>query len=274
MKFNRSRIKIALILFGLFALFACLSNTSKEVTSTSVTTGNPTGIHIQFEPDSPFVTKSGRVEIFAVTQLPVPSYQPLPLAIIPFEKSKEVWVDSSIFKSIPDSIWPASSIEGDSVFKFNIIVAAENSGAIFYDFGFNRRTNKFTASIDHFPLKGGAISISESLKPYFDLYCHIDPQTLSPTKHHFLFIKGTGFITKGSAGNFTFKSLPMGTYRPTHIPIPDDKNGTVSVHDYLFIYDLLSPVSTGESNEVTIRGVIDSVAYSDSLMAVLNPGPR
>ncbi len=145
MAFIRTRTRIVFTLLCAVALYACLQSSAPVISSTSVTTGNPTGIRIIFRKDSLPISLNGKVEVFATTQIPVPGYSPDPLLKINLVEASDVEIEESSIQAIPDSLWPAKSIEGDSVRKFNVVISSDSLGSILEGFHFQK--NKHGALI-------------------------------------------------------------------------------------------------------------------------------
>ncbi|HKP94593.1 MAG TPA: hypothetical protein VJ385_02440 [Fibrobacteria bacterium] len=254
--------------------FACMvsQDRGRNSASTSVTTGNPTGIKLIFQKDSLPTPIFGTVDVFATTQIPVPSYQPLPLLRIHVSGATELFLDSADFITIPDSTWPKALVGNDSTLHFNIVVTCDKGGAIIRDFRYQKFDGSTLASKLRDPIyENESLLEFVDLVPLVEIKCHIDTQTINPYKTHYLFQRGTGFFAVGKNGFFYFPSLPMGSYNLSKISFPDGAHGPGSSNDYLFILGYAPPASPGILNELSFVGVTDSVSLSDSLKAMLKP---
>jgi hypothetical protein len=225
---TRNRIKIIIILFFSIALFACLQNDGQHLTSTSETSGNPTGLRILFRKDSHPISLNGTLEIFAATQIPVPGYSPAPLMGVNLEGAESVEIEASAIQSIPDSLWPAKSVEGDSIRNFNVVVSGDSFGLILKGIGL--RKGKVGPDF----LKSGTIlpNIDEHAEVEADLVQLMayvgktDTNRFSLFHEYYLFIYGTGFVAKAEQGVFKIAYLPMGQHDAFFLPLPKGERPT------------------------------------------------
>jgi hypothetical protein len=267
--FIRSRLKILLFLLCLVALFACLRNAGQEVTSTSVTTGNPTGIKVVFKRESVPVSLNGTVDIYAADQIPVEGYSPDPLLRISLNKSQSIEIGSESIDSIEDSLWPVKSVEGDSIKKFNVVVTGDSLGLILEGYGFRKR--KGGTGFDFFKngnvlASGGAtIQVAADLVPLTDYVCKTDTNRLafSSIAVYHLFIYGTGYKAKGEAGVFKLSKLPIGQHNAHLIKLPG-RDHLTSGQDSASVFNLIGGLNT--ANDSIYRGSEhDRVELPDSL---------
>ncbi len=246
---------VVLILMGL----GC----DMQTAGTSVGTGNPTEIQVAFTQDVAGTPLSGRLELYATTQIPVPGFHPSPLATVAFSHADKVAITSDALKNVADSLWPAGSVEGDSIYHFNLVVMGDSAGAVVRDFGWNKLSKGFTVVTG--ALRSGDVeAISVGLKPWAPAAVRIDSAELSPNKDNYLFLYGTGFSARGVGGRFDFSALPPGAQNAYLISLPthaDDASGA----DSLFIYGLKSSIQAGGTNSVGVGTFVGEVPLPDSL---------
>lgn len=208
---------------------------------------------------------TGSLELYASTQIPVPGFRPEPLASFPIASVDEFALDSTAFTGIPDSLWPARSVFGDSLVKFNVLMAGKDSGSLLTGFLFNRQNKTFARSVNEIvQTNDKTLTSYVDLRHYDTLSIHIDPETLSPASINYFFVYGSPIIGKAdTAGNFQLNA-PQGTYSLSWLPI-EGPNGIGSTQDSAWIYKLRYEATTGIPMENAISSIIGVVALPDSL---------
>jgi hypothetical protein len=265
MNFMRSRLKLVLILLCIASFFACLRNVGQEVTSTSVTTGNPSGIRLVFKKDSLPVSLNGKVEIFAMTQIPVHGFSPNPLLIYRLENASSIEIEGKSIESIPDSLWPAGSLEGDSIWKFNAVISGDSEGSVVKGMAFKKAMNgSGFARPGLFSEFDSHTEASVTLSGLLNYVGKMDTNRLSFYRDHYIFIYGTGFSAKEEHGLFKFTGLPVGYHEAFLLPLPGSKDGQASGEDSAAVYTLNSVLST-EIDSLYRGTLFEMVELPDSL---------
>jgi hypothetical protein len=252
-----------ILLLGLALLhIACFETKAPDdvVTGTSTTSGNPTEIQLGFVDGS--IEHAGNVEIYASSQIPVPGFQPDPLLRFQVKGDKEYRLLASDFSSITDSLWPKSSREGDSIFRFNLVVMSDSKGAILHGLGYRPASASF-AIPDSMKTPGdteGAVMVWVDLKKRVGYKGFINPLKLNWDKLHFLFIPGTGYYAKSDSGNFDFSGLPEGRYKVNFISVPNKDIALGSTGDSTNIYFVDRSLSGAAVDTLTITGVEERIS--------------
>lgn len=239
----------SLALASVIALAHC---TDDRLAGSSVTTGNPTEIQVGFTGENGPAALSGRVEIYAATQIPVPGFRPEPLGRFVVVGTSFA-LTANHFANIADSMWAEGSLVGDSLARFNLVFADANSGAILRDMAIRLKDRKFDLKEGTFtPGMDGAVSVQTGIKPYAAYEVVMDSVAMSISRFHFLFLQGSPWYAAESTGVFRFPALPLDAYRLSYVAVPNKANAPVSVMDSLSIYTLDRPVQTGST--AVIRG--------------------
>jgi hypothetical protein len=217
-------MKRAYTALSLCLLFiACLGEKgSGPHSSTSVTTGNPTGIIFNFKWNSAPVSLDGKLEIFASYQIPVPGFSPNPLLGIDFSGAKNAVVDAKSIESIPDSLWPESSMVGDSILEFNAVVSSDSLGLIVKGLRYRKTDSAFFDSGTRLAIVDSKAELTAELTGLTDYVGEMNRDQMSPAWYFHLFIYGTGFTTKGKDGVFTIPRLPKGQHEAFWILLPSE----------------------------------------------------
>lgn len=224
-----------------------------QVAGSSVTTGNPTEIQVSLtDAGGGPVALSGRVEIYASTQIPIPGFRPEPLAR--FEVGGDTFtLDAGRFEGIADSLWAKGSLEGDSLAKFNLVITGADKGAILGDMAYRLKDGKFKLNAGTFKAgKAGAAKISALVSGFSAYQATLDSSILGLRRHHYLFIRGTGYFARSDSARFVFPALPVGSHNPILISIPTKESQATSPQDSVELYSLEKPLATGENP--TLRG--------------------
>jgi hypothetical protein len=251
----KSSFVIAFIaLYAGLVQIACMldQNPPAKVASTSVTTGNPVGMTFVLTKDSIPISITGRIEVYAATQIPVPGFSPSPLYSAPISNAKEIRLDAVELKSVPDSLWAKTSIEADSIYRFNVVLTGDSIISVLKEFRLNksrgyfipREVDQANAVISN-RLKIHAPAVS--LIPYRGV---ISNERISMVWDYYMFIYGTGFFTKGIGESqedgvtvFTFEKVPKGVNDCFLILLPGP-NHPASGIDSTSIFSLAKPFNT------------------------------
>lgn len=254
------------IFAGGLASALALAGCDTQVAGSSVGTGNPTEIQLGFKQDGSAMAITGRVDVYAATQVPVPGYSPLPLTSVPVTDGKSATLTAAALAAIQDSLWPKTSIEGDSIYRFNLVVTGAAQGAILSGFGYRKGKGEFTVrSEDAGAVRSGdAVSVAAALTALTDAHYVIDSTTISPNKQPFLFLYGTGFAAKGQSGKFTFQNLPKGEYLSYLVAIPA-KEAIVSAEDSLIVYSTKGAATSGSDILLSVGSPQGMIPLPDSL---------
>jgi hypothetical protein len=252
-------------LICIVVFFSCLRNTGQEVTSTSVTTGNPNGIRLVFKKDSTLVSLNGTLEVFASNQIPVPGYSPDPLLKFNLVEAKNIEIEAGSIESIPDSLWPARSIEGDSIRRFNVVISSDSLGLVLKEISLIKSKDglNFAASgkvLPNIELHSEMIVDLVRLTEYVG---KTDTNRLSLGHDYYLFIYGTGYVSKGDHGIFKLSRLPMGQHNAFFFLLPKGESPTAGM-DSTAIFSLNGGLDTKVDS--LYRGpVYEMVELPDSL---------
>lgn len=258
-------MKVVLTLIAGLFLLACIQNSREVLTSTSVTTGNPSGIRIIFKKDSTPISLNGVVEVFASTQIPVPGFSPKPLLRIELAEAKDIEIATSSINSIPDSLWPEKSTEGDSIQRFNAVITSDSLGLILENICFNRKKAGFSFSKEDsvLPSNNSQAEIIANLAQLTDYAGKTDTNQLSAFHDYYLFIYGTGFVSKGEHGIFMLPRLPIGTHNAFFLPLAK-KPYPVSSIDSATIFSLNGKLDT-RTDSLSRGPIYREIELPDSL---------
>lgn len=253
------------VVLGGLAIATALAGCDTQLAGSSVGTGNPTEIQLGFKQDGSTTAISGRVDVYAATQVPVPGYSPLPLASIMVTDGKSATLTAKAMGDIKDSLWPKTSTEGDSIYRFNLVVSGSTQGAILTGFGYRKGKGGFSLRAgDAIPPAGEAVSVMAALTALVEVKCVIDPLSLNRDKNHYLFLYGTGYSTLGSSGAFSFPALPKGDYAAFLLSLPKGPV-TASGEDSLLIYGTDTRIHSDAENILSVGSIYTSVPLPDSL---------
>lgn len=250
----RSGLLPALATFAL-GVYGCFTTESPktDLAGTSVSTGNPGSVKISFkEGDSPTVF-SGKLEIFGATQVPLPDLKPGPLALLTVDTATSAVLSPDKLHSIADSAWPSTSKEGDSIYRFNVVISDPQRATILRDLAYLRKSRKVISmdSLKSDADSNGVLDRDAPLVPLVKITAITKSQSIA-NYDRYLFIMGTGFIAEGdSANKYTFPSLPGGIHDLKWLTVWKKGLGPASNYDSLLAYDLRVPFST-EGNGVFV----------------------
>ncbi len=263
MKFQTFRRPYSLaILLGSALAFARCSH--ETLAGSSVTTGNPTEIQVSFTGENGPTALTGRVDIYGATQVPIPGFQPEPLASIEVAGKQDVLLDADDIKGIADSLWPVGSLEGDSLARFNLVFTGEGQGAILRDLTLRRKAGEFVVEVVSTLARTSEESAADEdqiarlevgLTALTEYRAFIDPENLLPTRLNYLFLKGTGFAAREEGGHFRFEGLPIGDHFVSYLSVPDTGKGETGIDDSAWVYNLDRPISSGATDTLSLTGV-------------------
>lgn len=249
---------LAATLIGAVLLCRC----DMQTAGSSVGTGNPTEIRLGFTGgDGAPRALTGKVDVYAATQIPLAGFHPEPLASFAAEAATSVTINADALKSVPDSLWPAASREGDSVFRFNVVVTGDKVGAILQGLRYRVKDGEFSR-IDSVMKAGAAADVAEmssQLAATADYSFFIDPKPFPLGKDTYVFISGTGFVAKSDSGTFLLKSLPGGKYDPSLIFLAQPGQGQTGQQDSVQLYGLSAPLNTTAVDSLAVGGPKGSV---------------
>lgn len=248
-------------LAGAFVLSGC----ADRMAGTSVGTGNPTEIEVAFRDDSGApVSITGDLSVYASTQIPVEGYAPEPLVKVPVSGADRATLKAADFEALADSLWPKGSRNGD-VCAFNVVVTGESRGGILKDFTWDKSENEFVPrNADPKPDVGAKTAIINGrLVPLVEFQGTVDTTNFSPAYNHFLFIYGTGYVSKVSQGRFLLPGLPQDKHQGFLIALPQ-KDQLLVGNDSTYVFSLTSSLESGTTSTAKSQ-VHDRVLLPDSL---------
>lgn len=255
---NRA-VAFALSLGCALALLRC----DTQVAGSSVTTGNPTEIQVSFTGDGQPTALTGRVELYGATQIPVPGFQPEPLATFEVEDAKDFTLKSSDLETIPDSLWPVGSVDGDSLARFNLVVSGAKEGTILRDLAYRFKAGEFAPpEADGKQVAEKRARISAEINPMTGYQAFIDPASLDPERHTFLFLAGTGYVAESEDGLFAFPGLPEGNHSLSFITLPDEEIILIG-EDTATVFATDRPIETGKVDTLAVTAVQFQVPMPD-----------
>jgi len=237
-----------------------------RLAGSSVGTGNPTEIEVAFADRAGPITLSGRVEVFAASQIPVPGFSTEPLIRMNVAGGARVTLNAEAFLALGDSLWPESSLEGDSVRSFNVVATGDSQGAVIAGLRFAKKTGGFLLRPeDGLPKDGEAAKVIGAVRPLVEIRGRMDAGDLQPGTESFLFVYGTGFYAKGDAGRFVFPRMPSGEYETFLISY--DKGNFPSGSESMDVFRLSGPIGPGDEALLGLSGIQERIPIPDSLKA-------
>lgn len=249
-----------------FAAALAFWNCEQQMAGSSVGTGNPTEIEVAFTDDGGSLPLTGRMEVFASTQIPVPGFSHGPLISKSLSDQTHMNLSAADFQALQDSLWPKSSIEGESTFRFNVVVTGDSLGAVLKGLGFEKKSGTFSLRAeDSMTVRNENTAVVRGVvAPLVEIRARMDKESLHPEKNHFLFVYGTSFYALGDTGLFVFPKLPLGEYEGFMLSIGKD---IVSIGDAdsIFIYNTTAPIASGKEMHLDRGSIQDSIPIPDSL---------
>lgn len=254
---------IALSLGCALALLRC----DTQVAGSSVTTGNPTEIQVSFTGDGQPTALTGRVELYGATQIPVPGFQPEPLASFEVEDTKDFTLKASDLEAIPDSLWPVGSVVGDSLVRFNLVAADGARGLLIKDFAWHPISGGFrhTGMKTGDEVGGKALKLSAELEAMTAHAITVHIESLTASHDNYLFIRGSGFVARGDSTAFLFPGLPEGRHQTNFLAIAKPGHGSSGNQDSVSIYDVPVPIDTESRQAVDIGAKVETLPLPSSL---------
>ncbi|HLP40965.1 MAG TPA: hypothetical protein VK465_05620, partial [Fibrobacteria bacterium] len=89
----------------------------------------------------------------------------------------------------------------------------------------------------------------------------VNPVTLNPTKHNYLYLPGTGFSALWKCGRFEFQAIPTGSHPLAFLTMGKDPGSSVP-EDSVNVYNVLVGMTSGG---------IDALSIDKLLFRVLPP---
>jgi hypothetical protein len=253
-----------LMVAGLAAAMGLLQCETR-LAGSSVGTGNPTEIEVAFADESGPISLSGRVEVYAATQITVPGFSPEPLIRLEVSGEGHATLDGEAFLSLDDSLWPMSSVEGDSAWLFNVVVTGNGRGAVIRGLRFAEKRGEFLLRPeDVAPLEGKAALVAGALKPLVEIRGRMDAGDLNPQMESFLFVYGTGFCARGESGRFVFPPMPSEEYDAFLISYWA-KGSPFGGSDPLDVFRLDAKIGVESEARLSRNGIQETVPIPDSL---------
>jgi hypothetical protein len=243
-------------LSGIAIAAALLCRCDMQTAGSSVGTGNPTEIEVAFTgTDGAPKALTGTVDIYASTQVPVPGFQPEPLRSYVVDGESELVAKAEDFSSIPDSLWPRSSREGDSLYRFNVVVKGITEGAVIKGLGFRpgKTTFAIPEGLQKDPKLKSAVGVHAKITQLVAYTVMMDKGALTEFMDHYLFVAGTGFVAKNDNALFLFPALPKGSYEPSYLAVWQKGHGNQGgSDDSTGVYNLSSSFDTEKQDTLAI----------------------
>jgi hypothetical protein len=241
--------RMGLIFVALFFLACIAGQDGVNISSTSISTGNPVGITFRFEKEAKPVALTGTLDIYASMQIPVPGYSPEPLLRMRLDNSDTARLAASALASIPDTLWPDDPDGKDSLLKFNVVLTGDSLGAILKGFRFDKRhkvvippaasdaEETFHAEVSGLVDYAGVLELDSGYSTHrYDYY---------------IFIFGTGYFAKmvgdksyGDTLPFTLSKLPAGQHDAFLLGLPNPAVVQTSYPDSAAVFTLTPPLRT------------------------------
>lgn len=250
-----------------FALLA-LSGCDERMAGTSVGTGNPTEIQLGFRDGTGSAALSGRMSVYASTQIPVEGYRPGPLLEYELKDATSATLKAAEFAALPESVWAKGSV-AEGIHSFNVVVTGTSQGSVLAGFGFDKAKGKFVLRPEDdeavWDAEGERAAVKDSLRALVDLQGTVDTNSISRFTHYHLFLFGTSFASKVERGSFTMHDVPEGKYDAYLIALPTRDDPPISDVDSTDVFSTTAPISTGTS--LLSRGeLFERVRLPDSLI--------
>ncbi len=249
--------------FALLALAGC----DERVAGTSVGTGNPTEIQVGFKDGTGSAALTGRVSVYASTQIPVEGYRPDPMLEYDLHDAGYASFKAADFAALPESLWAKGSV-ANGIHAFNVVFTGATQGSVLTGFGFDKSKGAFVLR----PGDAAAVwsedrdlaRVKDSLRMLVDMSGTMDTAGIGMYIDYHLFLYGTGFTSKIKQGSFTLRGVPDGIYDAYLIPLPR-KNSPQTGFDSAYVFATKSPLSPGTSSVVP-GDVHERVRLPDSLI--------
>jgi hypothetical protein len=250
--------------FALLALAGC----DERIAGTSVGTGNPTEIQLGFRDATGSAAVSGRVSVYASTQIPVEGYRPDPLLEYEVHDAASATLKAADFAALPESVWAKGSVD-KGIHSFNVVVAGASQGSVLAGFGFDKAKGKFVLRPEDdgavWDAEGERAAVKDSMRALVELKGTLDTTTVNRYKDYHLFLYGTGFTSKVDKGSFALPRVPDGTYHAYLISLPQE-SGPQSGTDSTDIFTTTGLLST-TTPDLSRGELYSRVRLPDSLIA-------
>lgn len=249
--------------FALLALAGC----EDRVAGTSVGTGNPTEIQVGFKDGTGSAALTGRVSVYASTQIPVEGYRPEPLLKYDLQDAGYATLKAADLAALPESLWARGSVE-NGIHEFNVIFTGATRGSVLTGFGFDKAKGAFVLR----PGDAAAVwsgdrdlaRVKDSLRTLVEMSGTMDTAGLSRYYDNHLFLYGTGFSATVVNGSFTFRGVPENKYAAFLIALPN-KDHQASGMDSTDVFSTNSVVSV-EPVSLSRSDPFERVRLPDSLI--------
>jgi hypothetical protein len=259
-----SRKAAAFAAAALLALAACEDD---RMAGTSVGTGNPTEIQLGFRDASGTAALSGRVSVYAATQIPVEGYRPEPLLKYDLENAPYATLKAADFAALPDTVWAKGSID-NSVRSFNVVITGASQGSILEGFRFDKAKGAFELRSEDegapWNEAHDRVMLKDSLRALVELKGTVDTANVNRFKDYHLFLYGTGFTSKINNGSFALHGVPDGAYNAFLISLPQ-KDSPLTGIDSTDIFSTTAPLAAG-TTELSRGALYERVRLPDSLI--------
>lgn len=243
---------LATLALGVYGCFTTESPKT-DLAGTSVSTGNPGSVKVSFKEGDSLTVFSGKLEVFGATQVPLPDLKPSPLAWFTVDTGTSTVLSPESLHSIADSAWPSTSKEGDSIYRFNVVISDLKRATILRNFAYHRKSMKVISmdSLNSTADSNGVLHRDAPLVPLVKITA-ITKGKFSLERDQYLFIMGTGYIAEGDSGKtYTFTGIPSGIHDLKWMSVWKKGHGLASTVDSLLVYDLRAPFDT-EGNGVFV----------------------
>lgn len=236
---------LASLVIGVFGCFTTETPTT-GIAGTSVSTGNPGSVKVSFKDGDSQTVFSGRLEIFGATQVPLPDLKPDPLAMFTVNSATSAVLSPESLRTIADSAWPSTSKDGDSVYRFNVVLSDSRRATILRDLAYLRKGGKVVSldSLNSTADSNGVLHRDAPLVPLISITA-VTKGNFAADHDQYLFIMGTGYIAKGDSGKrYSFEGIPSGSHDLKWLTVWKKGLGPASNYDSLQVYELRSPFNT------------------------------
>jgi hypothetical protein len=253
-------LALALCCYGCFETKA----PDNEFTGTSTTSGNPTKIDLGFVDSTGPTNVTGTIGIYAKTQIPMPEFEPEPLLKFEIKGKRSFILNSSDLSLIADSLWPASSRIGDSIYQFNILVTNDSLGTIMEGFSYNANRSRFNISdsVDHKEKSDSITSVSAHLATLVDIPFLMREDFLEPEKEDYAFIPGTKYFVHLENTHPILRKVPRERHTAAFILLWQKNHGPSGSTDSTIVY---------RSNSQLDPENLDSLFVAEGIYSVKTP---
>jgi hypothetical protein len=250
------------------AALLALSGCDERLAGTSVGTGNPTEIELGFRDAQGSAALSGRVSVYASTQIPVEGYRPAPLLEYEVKDASSALLTAADFAALPESVWAKGSV-AKGIHSFNVVVTGASQGSILAGFGFDKAKGHFVLPPEDqgavWDADGARAAVKDSLRALTDFRGTVDTSNLSRYNYYHLFLYGTGFSAKVQDGEFVLRGVPDDEYAAFIITLPGKIHQATGI-DSTDVFSTSAPLASG-SNTLSRDSLYDRVRLPDSLIA-------